>query len=187
MRRVVSVLLSVAAVVAAVVVAVGFARSSPGTAQHLSARGVPPPTLPGSVNVVRYQRAGTEAFCRDGSCGAGGSSGSNLEFSLPASSVPYRSTLTISFRYQATGKDAAFTVRGTVDGPGHLVATAPATRPLGPTGGAFESATMVFRPALLVGGVTYTFSVAADISRHVGNARIGVSNVVYSLQAWIAD
>lgn len=185
MRRAIAVLLAVGSVIAAVVIAAGLAGSAHRTAPHLAARAVPPPTLPGSVNIVRYQRGGATAFCNGDSCGASGSGNSSLLFTLPASSIPYRSTLTISFRYRGTGKNAAFAVSGTLSRSGPSIVTSPATRPLGPTGGRYQSATMVFRPALLAGGVNYTLGISADISHHVGSARIAVDHVTYALQAWI--
>jgi hypothetical protein len=186
MRRVVAVLLTVASVVAAAVLAIAFAGSPHGSAQHPAARRGVLPTLPGSVSVVRFQKFGGAYKCDGDSCSVGGSVSGN-GFTLPVSPTAYRSTLTVSFRYRASGKDARFAVRAFVSNAssGHAVANLPASRPVLSTGGSLASTTLVFKPAALSGGTNYTFQIRPTLTHHLTRAQIVVTQVVYSLQAWL--
>jgi hypothetical protein len=178
--------LTVTAVIAAVVVSVRFAGSSPGRAQYPAAHRGVVPTLPGSVNVVRYQRFGGSYQCDGDACGVGQAVSSN-GFTLPVSPTAYRSTLAVSFRYRASGKDARFAVRAFVSNAsnGHPVANLPANRPVLSTRGVLGSATLVFKPAPLTGGTKYLFQIRPTLTSHVTRAKIVVTQVVFNLQAWL--
>jgi hypothetical protein len=180
MRRLLPPLLASVAVAAVAVAAVAGAtpaRRVP-TTQH-AARGVTP-VLPGSVHVVRYQGFAAKTACHGSTCSGSGSAGP--QFRLPASATPYRSTLTISFRYSAGGRSATFVVAPDIfPGP---VSTRPTRRPVVSTSGRLQTATMVFRPGLLSGGVRYGLGISPDIVDYLTRARISVSQVVYGLDAW---
>ena len=184
MRRVVSVVLSVVSVIAAVLVAVTLAGSSPGSKTH-QAGGVLP-TLPGSVNVIRFQKFGGSVKCDGDACGVGGSVSGN-GFTLPFSPTAYTSSLTLSFQYRASGKNATFAVAShvTTSGAGHDVASTPAARAVLSTGGGLGSATLVFKPAPLSGNVLYTFEVVPKITHRQTRAKIVVTQVVYDLTVWL--
>lgn len=185
MRRTVSLLLTVASVIAAALLAVTLGRATGGSSHHEAARGVVP-TLPGSMQFVRYQRVAGSASCTGTSCSGSGNSGP--QFTLPASAVPYRSILTISFRYRASGPGATFVVNPSVFAQtnGHAVALLPARRPVLATGGREQSMTLVFRPALLSGNTPYGLDVSPDIAHYLNTASISVTQVVYTVQAWLS-
>lgn len=184
MRRFVSVALTVMSVIAAVAVAVTLSGSSHGSKIH-QAGGVLP-TLPGSVNVVRFQKFGGSMKCDGDSCGAGGAVSGN-GFTLPFSPTAYTSSLTVSFQYRASGKNATFSVAShvTTSATGHDVASTPATRPVLSTGGRLGSATLVFKPAPLSGNVLYTFEIIPKITHRQTRAAIVVTQVVYDLKVWL--
>jgi len=180
MRRVVAVLATVVSVVAAVVVAGALGRTSHDAAQRQAAPGGIVPALPGSVDIVRYQKFGGSKHCDSDSCGIG-LSPQALHFTLPSAATMYRSTLTVSFRYRASGKEARFAVAPHV-GPG--VDVQPYGRRLLGTNNQLSTATFVVRPDLLAGGVQYGLRVEPDITHKLVKAGITVTQVVYSLHAW---
>jgi RNA 3'-terminal phosphate cyclase len=53
------------------------------------------------------------------------------------------------------------------------------------TGGNLGSATLVFKPAALSGGTNYIFQIRPTLTHHLTRAKIVVTQVVYSLQAWL--
>jgi hypothetical protein len=167
-----------------VVVAVTLAHSSHGSKPH-QAGGVLP-ALPGSVNVIRFQKFGGSYQCDGDSCGAGGAVSAN-GFTLPASPTAYASTLSVSFQYRASGKGARFAVAAhvTKSATGHALASTPAQRAVISTSAQAGSATLVFRPAPLSGGVTYTFEVSPKLTHYVTKGKIVVTQVVFNLQAWL--
>jgi hypothetical protein len=188
MRRLLPALLTSACVAAVAVAAVAVAGTPHhATSTHQAARRGVVPTLPGSINVVRYQSFGGSYECDGDACGVSGSVSGN-GFTLPASPLGYRSTLTVSFRYRAGGKDATFAVAAHVanSANGHVVAELPAKRSVLSTGGRAGSTTLVFRPDLLTGATTYHFEVRPFLTHHLNKARIAVTQVVFGLQAWTA-
>jgi hypothetical protein len=184
MRRIVSLVLTVASVIAAAVVAVALAGGAHGGTHHAAAQRRVVATLPGSVQIVRYQRFAGGASCTGTSCSGSGWSGP--EFTLPASSAGYHAALTVSFRYRASGAGATFVVTPSVSpaSGGHPLAVLPAHRSLIGTGGLPQSMTVVFRPTLLSGAIRYSLNVEPDIAHYLTSASISVSQVVYSLTAW---
>ena len=186
MRRFVPALLSSACIAAVAVAAVAVT----GTADHRdnglqAARGIVP-TLPGSTNVIRFQKFGGSVRCDGDACGVGVSANPN-GFTLPVSTIAYTSSLTVSFQYRASGKNARFAVAAhvTTSGAGHDVASTPATRAVLSTGGGLGSATLVFKPAPLSGNVLYTFEVVPKITHRETRAAIVVRQVVYDLRVWL--
>jgi hypothetical protein len=142
------------------------------------------------VHIVRYQRGGGFASCSgNGSCSGGGSASPSLQFTLPASPTNYRSTLTLSFKYRASGSGATFVVRPElfpeVSG-GTSVPTVPSARPVLATGGRAQTMTLVFRPGPLHGGTRYGLGISPDLAHYLNSAHISVSSVVYTLEAWSA-
>jgi hypothetical protein len=185
MRRLMPALLTSACIAAVAVAAVMVA----GTAHHGTATNKAAgvlPTLPGSVNVVRFQKFGGSYQCDGDSCGVSGSVSSN-GFTLPVSPTAYTSALTVSFQYRAGGKNARFAVAAHVtrSGTGHHVASTPAQRAVLSTGGGLGTATLVFKPAPLSGNVLYTFEVTPKITHRETRAKIVVTQVVYDLRAWL--
>jgi len=186
MRRLLPALLTSACVAALAVAAVAVSSTAHhGTTTHQAARGVVP-TLPGSINVIRFQKFGGSVNCDGDACGVGVPANPN-GFTLPASLPTYTSALTVSFQYRASGKNARFAVAAHVtrSGSGHDVASTPATRPVLSTGGGLESTTLVFKPAPLSGNVLYTFEVVPKITHRLTRAKIVVTQVVYSLEVWL--
>jgi hypothetical protein len=185
MRRFMPALLTSACIAAVAVAAVAVT----GTAHHRTsadqARGVLP-TLPGSVNVIRFQKFGGAVKCDGDACGVGVAANPN-GFTLPFSPTAYTSSLTVSFQYRASGKNARFAVAAHVtrSGSGHDVASTPATRAVLSTGGGLGSTTLVFKPAPLSGNVLYTFEVVPRITHRQTRAKIVVSQVVYDLTVWL--
>lgn len=185
MRRLISVVLTIAGVIAAVTVAIAVAGDAHhGTTTHKAAGVLP--TLPGSFNVVRFQKFGGSYQCDGDACGVGGAANPN-GFTLPFSPTAYTSALTVSFQYRASGKNARFAVAAhvTKSGSGQHVASTPSARAVLSTGGALGSATLVFKPAPLSGNVLYTFDVTPKITHRETRAKIVVTQVVYSLQVWL--
>jgi hypothetical protein len=187
MSRIVSLVVTVASVIAAAVGAVVLAGRPHGGAHHAAAQRGVIPTLPGSVQIVRYQGVAGSASCTGNSCSASGSAGP--QFTLPASAVKYRSVLTISFRYRANGPGATFVVHPDLfpETPnGHAVDIFPARRPVLATGGQQQSMTVTFKPALLSGSTPYGVGISPDIAHFVTSASISVTQVVYTLTAWLS-
>jgi hypothetical protein len=188
MRRLLPALLTSTCVagVAVAAIALGGTAHRPTSSTHQAGRGVLP-TLPGSVHIVRYQRGGSFTSCTGTSCSGGSTASPGLEFSLPPSPTAYRSTLTLSFRYRASGAGATFVVRPELfaESSGHAVTTVPASRPVLGTGGRAQTMTLVFRTGPLSGGTRYGFGVTPDIAHMLRTARIAVSSVVYTLDAWL--
>lgn len=190
MRRLLPALLTSACVAGVAVAAVAVAGTSHhGTTPHQAARRGVVPTLPGSVHIVRFEPGGGYATCSGNSCSGGGSASPGSQFHLPASPTAYRSTLTVSFRYRASGTGATFVVHPDLfpEAAGAAeVPTVPKQRPVLGTGGRAQTMTLVFRPGLLTGGTRYGFGVSPDIAHYLHEARISVSRVVFTLDAWSA-
>jgi hypothetical protein len=186
MHRLLPALLASACVVGVAVAAVAVPGSQQHTTTrtHSAQRGLTP-VLPGSVNIVRFQRFGGAQRCDGDSCGVG-VPGDIPQFTLPSSPTKYRSTLTVSFRFRAWGNDATFAVRPRLNGAADVIRLVPGTRPLLSTGGRLDTATLVVRPALLSGGVAYKLHVDPRITHRLVKAGIKLTRVLYSVQAWSA-
>lgn len=185
MRRLMPALLTSACIAALAVAAVAVAGTGHhGTTTHKAAGVLP--TLPGSINVIRFQKFGGSYQCNGDSCGVSGAVSSN-GFTLPFSPTAYTSSFTVSFQYRASGKNARFAVAAhvTASGTGHKVASTPASRAVLSTGGGLGSATLVFKPAPLSGNVLYTFEVSPKLVHYETKAKIVVTQVVYNLEAWL--
>jgi hypothetical protein len=184
MRRLLPALIASLCVAAVAIVAVWLAGTQHHQATHQAARRGVVTALPGSVNVVRYQKFGGAEKCQGDSCGVGVAARTR-PFTLPLNSGGYHSILTVSFRYSAFGRNATFAVRPRL-GAAHGVSLLPAVRPVLSTNGRFSTASFVVRPALLAGGLAYHLALDASITHRLAQAGISLTQVVYSLQAWTA-
>jgi hypothetical protein len=182
MHRLLPALLVSACVVAVAVAAGAVPGSQQAPTRTQSAQRGLTPTLPGSVNIVRFQRFGGAQHCDGDVCGQGVPS-EIPQFTLPTSPTKYHSTLTVSFRYRASGRGATFFVRPRLNAA-DVITLVPGTRPLLSTGGRLDTTTLVVRPALLSGGVAYKLHVDPRIAHRLARASIKITRVLYSVQAW---
>jgi hypothetical protein len=183
MRRLLPVLLTVASVAAVCVGAVTLAARSHPAAQLRPAAAAPHPAV-GSVHVVRVRPKGALSFCSGDVCGVGLSA--PVRFTLPAGAAAYDSTVTVSFRYRTAGQ-ATFGLGVDLRKPsGSAVAVAPQDRVLADTARTLASTTLVFHPARLSPGVAYTLMVQPAVRAFTGAARIKVTQLLISLEAWAA-
>jgi hypothetical protein len=175
-------------------VVVALTRSSDHAPAHQAARQRTTASLPGSIDIDRYQRFAGLVHSAGDFCGPTGPTGVP-HFTLPASASAYHATLTVSFQYRAHGNGRTFTVWPAIAslGPPRLADSLPKSRPVLSTGGALSTATVVVRASGLSGGADYLLSVHPEMSIgcHIDprtgtlvNAGISVTRVVYSLHAW---
>lgn len=177
MRRTIIAVSSVAAVAAA---SVGIAwAAAPSQQQATSAARISPPTVQGSMHLVRLIRQGPSAVY-DTDTGSIGLTEA-IRFRVPDN--VNIGTVRMSFEYRTTGS-GQFTVGPIFRQNGHRVRIAqPTPRHLAPSSG-FTSATVEFR-ARLFSGDTYGLVFTANVNRsNLQPASIHTRRMLVVVEGW---
>jgi hypothetical protein len=194
MRRVVPIVLTIACVVGAVIVSVALAGTANRGPSQQAAHTSVTPTLPGSINIVRYQRLGASQDCH----GTHVAAGRIPRFTLPASASQYRGTLTVSFRYRAHGLNGTtfavspFMVTPFAPRPPSQPALLPTERPLLPTASRSSTTTIISQASPLYGRHEYRLGMQASMAGpcldpatgDLATSALRLTQVVYSVHVW---
>jgi hypothetical protein len=183
MRRIAS-LITIASTVALLAVALTIVpRRSAPPAPAAGASLVTSPAPPGRpvLRLVQYAQSGSGQVCDGDSCGSGVPI--PLTFTVPANAGPARATITTSVQYRASGR-ARFIIHPEFKKlAGARVALLPPSRPLLPTGGRWQSATVEFESVPLAPGATYRLWIYASLTdRDSNQARIGTAKVLTTVE-----
>jgi hypothetical protein len=159
-----------------------IAGASVGIAWAAAPHGAQPNSIvssgDGTTHVLVYHPSGPGGSCDGDTCGSGGP----LEtFTLPAAHAQYSCTITVSLDYVTKGS-AQFTVTGIMSLGKQQVAVIPSSRSIA-AASSRDSRTLVFRPAILTGGKTYSLEVGVGVAAGGRTASINTSQELIDIEA----